>query len=545
MAPSAAPNYFVEPRISSTTFSFSHVPPVGLGTGESAGSSASDDDFDFIAQTPPSRVHSNSGTSMRQASSFSIATPRHRRHIITNKQEEEPKLSLWTKVCQPPERPRIVCSVLAMVVTGFVLLTAILLVTLSAVVKLKYTSERCKQLQEQANPRLLLSDGTQVWGHRNLQGVDAADPDTQVQLLIAQEQYQQGVYRSRGWNVTNWNRNVRLNHFRVLGTHNSYHLDSSSALGSHLYSHAPLYDQLGIYEKGVRQIELDIHLVDDTYVVYHLQLVDDHTSCYCLAECLGHVRKWSNDNPYHFPISIFFEIKAKLWEDVNTGLSGVSDKHVTALDQHIRDAFPLDRVITPDEVLGNYDSFADALMSNTNGWPPLKESLGKFLFVWLDTTDLASNVRSITSDASMRDHLFFMGSSDLSLPYVTLAVIGDPRSMSYDSQMTRARARRLLIRSIADNSDGYADAERFQLVLQASPNYITTDFDCTTPAQDTSPNTAVPTSAPTHTLSPDDNTTASIGHKEYCEFLPTTRPFECNPMSCPKECYDIAFFQPV
>lgn len=332
------------------------------------------------------------------------------------------------------------------------------------------------------------------------------------------------VMKARGWNITTWPDSVRLNHFRVLGTHNSYHLATSLPVGPLLYSHEPLYDQLGSYQRGVRQIELDVHLIGTKYVVYHLQIVDDHTTCYCLLECLGHVRRWSDNNPYHYPISVFFEVKAKLWEDVGTGFSGVTDEHINALNLHIKEAFSMDRLIVPSSVLGNYNSFKTALMSADAGWPPLKKSLGKIMFVWLDDVyDLASTVESIIEDPSLRKQLFFVGSSDIRLPYVTVAVINDPRKSDFSRNMRNARESGLLIRSLSDNPNNMRpDPERFNLILKASPTYLTSDFECTENFMDGAKD--------------DDD------GDMYCEYLPSKKPFECNPATAPPECFAIAFY---
>ena len=94
---------------------------------------------------------------------------------------------------------------------------------------------------------------------------------------------------------------LRLNHFRLVGSHNSYHLPTTLPVPMLSYSHPALDVQLGNYSRGVRQVkccflvcfsythatfvfpnfiqkvELDVHVGDDTFLVYHVQLVDDHT----------------------------------------------------------------------------------------------------------------------------------------------------------------------------------------------------------------------------------------------------------------------------
>lgn len=101
---------------------------------------------------------------------------------------------------------------------------------------------------------------------------------------------------------------LKLHHFMIAGTHNSYHKKSLF----YSYQHKELESQL---DAGVRQLELDIHLMENYDVTYHLQLIDDKTNCYCLSECLRRILQWSEMNLEHHPIFLFLEIKQKFYED--------------------------------------------------------------------------------------------------------------------------------------------------------------------------------------------------------------------------------------
>jgi len=121
--------------------------------------------------------------------------------------------------------------------------------------------------------------------------------------------------KNRLSNVWMIDSHLKLNHLTILGTHNSYHKESLF----NKYQHSDLEVQLA---KGIRQIELDVHIMGNNYVVYHLQLFDEKTNCYCFSDCLVRILRWSQLNPRHYPIFLFIEIKQKFDEDLLTALNG-------------------------------------------------------------------------------------------------------------------------------------------------------------------------------------------------------------------------------
>ena len=264
-----------------------------------------------------------------------------------------------------------------------------------------------------------------------------------------------------------WLSHLRLHHLKIVGTHNSYHQPSALPLSMHQYAHASLPVQLANYRRGVRQLELDLHIIPNQqrpkrdggrtgaggasdrsgsgsgstagFVVYHLQWLDDRTSCYCLSECLDLISLWSSKHPAHFPLYISFEIKSRIWEDVDTGLRGVTCQDLEDVEAEIANVFPREKMVTPWEVRGGrfarperkingkvvqqaqrevqptYPTVREALQAAADieaqyaasltasasgdpsfkpipsdypqmefGWPRLVDSLGKVVLVWLD-----------------------------------------------------------------------------------------------------------------------------------------------------------------
>lgn len=218
---------------------------------------------------------------------------------------------------------------------------------------------------------------------------------------------------------------LRINHVQVLGTHNSYHTQPTSALRAALdsitpgwdpewwYTHRPLTEQLDAL--NIRQFELDVFADPDGghyarpigrrlegkspaledermarpgYKVFHVQDLDYTSSCPTLVACLEEVRRWSLSNPRHLPVLILVEVKDGVIRDSLgyefTRPVPVGAPELDALDAEILGVFDPEHLITPDDVRGDYDSLDEAIQQR--GWPTIAESRGKVLFA-LDNTD--------------------------------------------------------------------------------------------------------------------------------------------------------------
>ena len=208
---------------------------------------------------------------------------------------------------------------------------------------------------------------------------------------------------------------LRLNDAQVLGSHNSYHviqppevmellrLFSPELADSLEYSHLPLPEQFS--DQGIRQIELDVFadregglyadpagprlaqipfeadpaMLEPGFKVFHVQDIDQTSTCPTFVACLEEVREWSAEHPGHLPIMILVEVKQdEIPDPVNAGfvipeLIGPDD--LDALDDEIRSVFEDDEVITPDEVRGERATLEEAVLSD--GWPTFAESRGR------------------------------------------------------------------------------------------------------------------------------------------------------------------------
>ena len=214
---------------------------------------------------------------------------------------------------------------------------------------------------------------------------------------------------------------LRLNELQVIGTHNSYHRETSeperdvydavvSTPGDYeaflSYSHATLSQQLE--RQDVRGLELDLlpdprgglyaaplvrrrlglgPLPDPAWSrpgtkVLHIPDLDYGTTCVQLVSCLREVRDWSRAHPGHVPIPIMLELKGS--DDRAVALGGVTapvwDRDaLDALDAEIRSVFGAGEMVTPDDVRRPGETLERSVLDH--GWPRLRDTRGQVLFL--------------------------------------------------------------------------------------------------------------------------------------------------------------------
>ncbi|CAF0842473.1 unnamed protein product [Adineta steineri] len=230
-------------------------------------------------------------------------------------------------------------------------------------------------------------------------------------------------------NVSKIDKRLKLNDYTILGTHNSYHLENYF----YKYSHKSLTKQLLF---GIRQIELDIHLMKNNNLIYHLQIFDDKTNCYCFKHCLMKIKEFTSKYKYHYPIYLFIEIKQMFYEDIFTGLTGgVKCQHFQQIKKEILEIFSYQTLILPKQIQGNQKSIKIALKKQKQkqiqgdfiyrnyGWPPISTSLGKLIPVFLD--DVHNIVVDLYYQCSSIRNFFFISQKNQNLPYSSIITISN------------------------------------------------------------------------------------------------------------------------
>ena len=310
-------------------------------------------------------------------------------------------------------------------------------------------------------------------------------------------------------------KSLRLNEIQVIGTHNSYHLaprpeimkiiglTGKSVADSIDYTHAPLAQQFG--SLGIRQIELDIYADPDGGLysnpvgwklaqqteadprmpfdfdavmqkpgtkIIHAPGFDFATHVPTLKMALEQTVAWSKSNPGHLPILILLEIKESA-----TGPAGVKplkfdrDK-LDGLDQEIRDCVPVDMMLTPDIVRGEYSTLREAI--EKRGWPTLDRCCGKILFA-LDNTDGVKD-RYLENHEALKDRVMFV-SVGPDHPAAGWMKLNDPID---DFQHIQDCVRRgFIVRTRADSGTTQArknDPSQRDRAFQSGAQYISTDY---------------------------------------------------------------------
>lgn len=293
---------------------------------------------------------------------------------------------------------------------------------------------------------------------------------------------------------------------QALGTHNSYHLRTEGVeVEEWDYDHAPLDVQLG--EQGVRQFELDVNWNPDTRVweVYHVGVLDQNTTCWLLTDCLATMKGWSDDHPAHHPLFTLLEVKAPYDE-------ADADAMLAQLEDEVRGVWPEERLITPDDVIGQATGLSEAVA--TVGWPTLGALRGQALFVLHDGGDWRSRYTEGHTTTAGRA-LFPDGGGDLDLPVAAVDTINDPRGGADAIAAAVAAGRLVRTRTDSDGDEARAnDPTTRDAALASGAHFVSTDFP--------------------------------VPHEEtgYVVTIPGGTPSRCNPLRAPPECSSEAIESP-
>ncbi len=259
---------------------------------------------------------------------------------------------------------------------------------------------------------------------------------------------------------------LRLNHLQAKGTHNSYHIEdpsTSSSIPEYRYTHKPLNQQL---DAGVRQIELDIHYVEgEGLKVFHLPYIDFLSTCGLFTDCLRIIKAWSDKHPEHHPILIFIEPKDEIDE------IKLYDKYAD-VESDILSVFPRNRILTPDDVRGDYTTLKEAIINA--GWPTLGEVRGKVFFHVNDSGDFRNSYLSAYPD--LKGALMFIDST----PDDSYAGIMPMNNPLGDFERIQSAVRQgFIVRTIAGDCCNEAinkDYTGIISALESGAHFISTDF---------------------------------------------------------------------
>ncbi len=191
---------------------------------------------------------------------------------------------------------------------------------------------------------------------------------------------------------------LKFNEISFIATHNSYQKQSVESMRK-LFRNLDeltfglIAGETGDFESqtltqqfncGIRSIEMDIETFDKdgeiSFTCMHTPPIDMTTTCYDLSLALKEISMWSDNNPYHMPITVIIEIK-EAFIPIND-MKFFNLDYAKQLDKVLRDGLG-DKLFTPADMLRDYESFSE--MRAADDWCKVKDMLGKVLVLLHDT----------------------------------------------------------------------------------------------------------------------------------------------------------------
>ena len=304
-----------------------------------------------------------------------------------------------------------------------------------------------------------------------------------------------------------------INHVQLIGSHNSYKQaidptlfnmikqSDSAAARSLEYSHIPLSDQLSL---GLRNLEIDVYadekggkyahphgldwegaanqvtpydpqglMKEPGFKVLHVQDIDFRSNCLTFKSCLQELKGWSDAHPDHYPVFITMNAKD---DTIHRPGFTEPEKFTTEvfdhLDKAILDYLGKDKVITPDDIRGNYSTLESAVLAGN--WPTMTAAKGKFIFI----LDEGGEKRDayISGHPSLRNRVFF-ADAPAGTPEAAIMIINDAIKDSVKIRQMVQKGYIVRTRADADTEEARQnDKTRFKAACASGAQIVTTDY---------------------------------------------------------------------
>ena len=302
-----------------------------------------------------------------------------------------------------------------------------------------------------------------------------------------------------------------LNHYQLIGSHNSYKQALFPVVERWLEQHHPdyatqfRYSQISLTEQleaGLRQLEIDVvadpkgghhakpwaeqffatpllseaqraALGQPGFKVLHIPGIDFSSECIAFSDCLARLKNWSERHPGHFPLMIMLNAKETQPDFVKQPLPVAFDQaQYQALDALIEQQLGRDKLFVPDDLRGSHDSLRSAVLQQ--GWPDLNQLKGKFIFVFDANTEQAELYRS--GHKNLHNRIMF-SSYAATADEAAIIIANDP--IEQQQQIQQWVKQGFLVRTRADadfNSSNAQRLARFTAAKSSGAHWISTDF---------------------------------------------------------------------
>ena len=301
-----------------------------------------------------------------------------------------------------------------------------------------------------------------------------------------------------------------LNQIQVIGSHNSYKqaIDpklfkmlqkvDSAGMSKIDYEHLSLTEQLN---KGLLALEIDVYadtqggkyahpkgldlapgqppydaaglMKEPGFKVLHIQDLDYRSNAPTFKLALQELRKWSAAHPAHHPVFITMNAKSEaLSRPGFTVPEPFTPAVFDALDKEILDNLGADKIITPDQVRGQYATLESAVLHRN--WPTLRTAQGKFIFVLDEVGEKRATY--IQGHPSLQGRVLF-ADAEPGTPEAAIHILNNAKQ---EQAAIRALvAKGYIIRTRADSDTQEArrnDESSFAAAEQSGAQIISTDY---------------------------------------------------------------------
>lgn len=213
------------------------------------------------------------------------------------------------------------------------------------------------------------------------------------------------------------------------------------------------------------------------FKVFHMADIDFRSHYPLFRDALDELRNWSNKNPQHTPIFIMVEAK-DMHIPLLPGSAEIlpfTSEVYDQLDDLVINTLGRDKVITPDDVRGDYLTLEEAILANN--WPDVKSSLGKFIFLLLPgSAGIAEEDVYVDGHSSLKGRVMFVRSK-MGRPHAAFLLM-DNAIVRKDS-IKRAVELGYLVRTRSDIETYEArvnDYSRAEAAFSSGAQVISTDF---------------------------------------------------------------------